>query len=401
MRPRHATGMLLVLFTTTILPLEGNTSPHGSTGSDIIAGFDSLARGPLPAAIRIPALDHTGVRHVSTLVVLSRLRGSVTFPDESAATLHDATLDGKVAVITRSGEALDISVVTEDGVDVVSVSTDAPAMGHTHHVPTMRPASIDQGLPRRRRSVIYGFDGDVDQEASEPPVVMEMADSLAPIEIRLFMHDDLRSSQARAIHSDYVAWWLRDMESNILPSDVSINVVYMQAIPGISDQPYGTATSMSTWLKNANTYVASRGIKRTWKNKYVLLTNSPPALGKLGQAVPAAGVAMAAISGPYTVIAHELGHLFGAEHAVAEWRRSGWWACRTNMYFNDTPFLANCYEYSKANIVNIQRYIDLKGYLVPHLTGVGARPPAPPPKATGGGPLGPLLGGNPWQDAAP
>jgi Metallo-peptidase family M12B Reprolysin-like len=402
MRPCHATGVLLALFTTAMLPLEGNTLPRGSTDTDIIARFDSLARGPLPASIDIPALDRTGARHVSTLVVLSRLRGSATFPGESAATLYDATLDGKVAVVTRSDEALDISIVTEDGVDVVDVGSDTPGIGHTHHVPVTRPASVGEGSPRRRRSVTvtYGFDGDVDQ-ASEPPVAMEMADPLAPLEIRLFMHDDLRSSQARTIHSDYVAWWLRDMESNILPADVSINVVYLQAIPGISDQPYGTSASMTMWRKAIDAYIPSRGIRRTWKNKYVLLTTGQPAEGKLGQAVPATGMAMATVSGPYNVIAHELGHLFGADHAQAEWRLSGWWPCRTNMYFNDTPLLANCYEYAKGNIANIQRYVDLKGYLPPHLTGISAEPPAPAPKATGGRSLGPLLAGNPWQDAAP
>lgn len=155
---------------------------------------------------------------------------------------------------------------------------------------------------------------------------------------------------------------------------------------------------MTTWLKGADAYTASRGIRRTWKNKYVLLTKGLPAQGKLGQAIPMAGTAMATVSGPYSVLAHELGHLFGAEHAHAEWRLSGWWPCRTNMYFNDTPLLANCYEYSRGNVANIRRYVDLKGYLPRHLTGLGANPPTPVPKATDGRSLGPLLGGNPWQD---
>lgn len=207
---------------------DRNIAPGIDT--DIVGRFDSLARGSLPAAIGIPTLDHTGTRHVAMLVVRSRLRGSVTFPGDSAATLYDAMLDGKVAVVTRSDEALDISVVTADGVDVVTVGTDAPTMGHAHHVPAVRTARGGEGPPRRRRSVTYGFDGDGGQ-ASEPPVTMEMADPLAPLEIRLFLHDDLPASRARTIHSDYVAWWLRDMASNILPPDVSINVFTYRPFP--------------------------------------------------------------------------------------------------------------------------------------------------------------------------
>jgi hypothetical protein len=399
-RRHHATRMLLALLTTTTMPLEGNALPRSSTDTDIIARFDSLAHGSLPASIGMPTLDRTGARQLSTLVVLAPLRGSVTFPDESAATLYDAVLDGKVAVVTRSDQALDISALTEDGVDVVTIDADTPTTGHTHHVPASRLASPGEGSPRRRRSSTYEFDGDVDQ-ASEPPVTMEMADPVAPLQIRLFLHDDVRASRIRAIHSDYVAWWLRDMEANILPAHAPINVVYLQAIPGISDQPYGTSASMTSWLKAAEAYAASRGLRRTWKDKYLLLTNGLPAKGLLGQAVPAAGAAMATVSGPYSVIAHELGHLFGAEHDLAEWRLSGWWACRTNMYFNETSLLANCYEYSKANIANIQRHANFKGYLPPHLTGAGARPATPAPDAAAGGLPGPLLGGSPSLNEAP
>jgi len=36
---------------------------------------------------------------------------------------------------------------------------------------------------------------------------------------------------------------LQDMEANVLPPDTAIDIVYVQSIPGISDQPYGTSSS--------------------------------------------------------------------------------------------------------------------------------------------------------------
>jgi hypothetical protein len=332
-----------------------------TTGTDFIARLDSLAGGPLPATIDLPAFDgDLREGRLSMLTVTSRLRSSVVFPDESPATLFNVTLDGDAAVATRSSEGWDISVVRDDGVHVTTFSLGTQAVAHTHG------AGAAGESTRRRRSFADGFGDDVEQPG-EPFLPMPLADPLAPLEIRLFLHDELRSNEARSIHAGYIAWWLRDMESNILPPDLSIDVIYLQSIPGISDQPYGASSSVMNWLRAVDSYVASRGIRRTWKNKYVLVTRHRPAEGKLGQSIPASGVATASLSGPYSVIAHELGHLFGADHAQAEWRGWRWWPCRTNMYADDTPLLANCYEYSAANVAGMRRYIGLKGYLAPYV----------------------------------
>jgi Metallo-peptidase family M12B Reprolysin-like len=364
---------MLALSPAMMLPLDGRSLTPASmasretvvtvsTGADVIARFDALVLGSLPATIAIRTGDSdANAGRTSILTLVARLRTSVTFPDEAPATLYRATFDGNAAVVTRSNDGLDISVARDDGIHVISLSMDSPAVALTHLTPRT-PA----GTQRSRRSIAFGFEGDV-EHLEEPSAPMPLADPLAPVEIRIFLHDELRSSRARDIHAGYVAWWLRDMESSILPANVSMTVVYLQPIPGISDQPYGSPSSLATWRKAVDRYVASRGIRRTWKNKYVLITPNHPAEGKLGQSAPESGVATATLSGPYSVVAHELGHLFGADHAQAEWRGWGWWPCRTNMYPHDTPLLANCYAYSSANIASIQSYIDLKGYLPPHM----------------------------------
>lgn len=328
---------------------------------DFITRFDSLAFGPFPVSIELPPSEgDSGPGHLATLILTSRLRSAVVFPDDSPATMFAGTLDGHAATITRSAEGMDISVVTGSGVHVTTLGMNALAVEHAYV-----PAGPGIGNRRQRREPSYGYEGDVEYLGT-PPVPMPWSDPLAPIRVRIFLHDELRSSRTREIHAGYVAWWLRDMESNVLPEDVAIEVTYSQGIPGVSDQPYGTPSFLNTWVKAVDRFVASREIRNTWKNKYVLVTANRPSERLLGQAIPTRGIAVASLSGPYSVVAHELGHLFGAEHIDAEWRGwHRWWPCRTNMYLNDAPLLANCYQYSAANIARIQRYVDLKGYLTP------------------------------------
>lgn len=336
--------------------LHGRTTVRVPVTPGILANFDSLVSRVLPGEMDL-SLPDEGADPVQTmrLTVVSRLRNSVTFPGELPAALYKVVLDGKEAVATRSQTGLDISVLSEDGLRVTAMSlNDVPANHTSREAPSSRYRAD-------------GFDGDVEYPP-EPEAVVTRPESAAPLTVRIFLHDELRSTEARQIHAGYVAWWLSDMEVNVLPEE-TIDIVYLPSVPGFSDKPYGTPRFLTTWSNAVDTYARSRSIQPSWRNKYLLLTRKNPAEGKLGQAMPERGVAIAGLAAPYNVVAHELGHLFGAEHAKAELRVEGWWPCVTNMYTPDVPMLRNCYEYSAANIENIRRYVDQRGYIPPRWLG--------------------------------
>ncbi|HXP01908.1 MAG TPA: hypothetical protein VN813_15505 [Luteibacter sp.] len=332
---------------------------HAQDSPGFVERFDALVDQGLPATLPMPPpAMGTQSRAQSVLRVTARLNSTATFPGEPPATLYDATLDGDAAVVTRSRTGLDVTAVTAQGAQVIAVTSGAA----TEH--TLLPAASDPGTASAARAMPADFHDDVESGAGPMPLP-SFADSTAPLAIRIFLHEELRSTQARSIHAGYVAWWLRDMETVVLPGE-KIEVTYLQPVRGISDLPIGTEGTIADWARNVVAYRNSRGLRATWRNKYMLVTQRIAVPGRLGTALPASGAAIASLSGPYSVIAHELGHTFGAEHALAETRMGKWWGCRTTMSSPHLPLLANCYEYSTANMTSIRRHVSLKGHLPAH-----------------------------------
>ncbi|KLD69538.1 hypothetical protein Y886_42855, partial [Xanthomonas hyacinthi DSM 19077] len=155
------------------------------------------------------------------------------------------------------------------------------------------------------------------------------------------------------------AWWLADLQRNILPGK-KVDLLYSQRIPGVTDVKYEYVGSLHDWSDVVEHYALEQDIPRTYKHKFMLIVKGLPEPERHGRSWQKGTEGIASVSGRYPEIAHQLGHLLGATHARAEVRYGGWW-CETNMYAPSLTVRSNCYEYSAENAYQIREYVTTAG----------------------------------------
>lgn len=347
----------------------------GALASEFPAAFDSQVAAGLPATLELP--PEAGKAVVRVLIVDAPLRSVVDFPSQEPVRMFHARLDGAPAVVTRAGADMRITVAGGDGVDVLAPEADGTM--NVHHLGGAGRGPAREG-GRARRSVRPGS-GDTPFVRVVKPDDLPLEDTgeVQPLRVYFFLHDELtqppkpfdlawiygRSPGAAPklgevienIHAGYVAWWLADLERNVLPGQ-PLRVTYMASMPGITDAAYGTPSTHVDWAfampSVARRYRLPWG--KSYRNKFVLLLPDEVAPGVAGKAFKEGNTAVASVNASYSVIAHELGHTLGAVHEDSDIRFSGAWWCETNMYPGGVPFTANCYEYTRANQLRIQDY---------------------------------------------
>ncbi|MBB3227502.1 hypothetical protein FHW69_002125 [Luteibacter sp. Sphag1AF] len=341
----------------------GNHNAHGNAltqaGDTVIDAFDAAVSHDLPHTLTIPQSAHDDHARQAplSLTVIAPLPVTVNLPDGRQAHMYEGELHGAPVSITRSPERLDITEVTADGVSVISFASGQPS-GDSSRWPDVRTTTRRQeasGHPDNQENE----EDDVLDDDTVPPPTAE-ADISEPIEFMLVMHDEIRASRTPFIHARYVAWWLSDLKKNVLPYDPV--VLSYVSTPSLSDVPYGHPQMLSDWGARVGQYRAERGLRHTWKRFYILLTDGDPVKGRLGVAMPSAGVAAASLQARYRTLAHEAGHLLGATHRDGLTQWGSWlWPCQTNMRSPDAPLLHNCYVYSPANMARIARHVEYMG----------------------------------------
>jgi hypothetical protein len=176
------------------------------------------------------------------------------------------------------------------------------------------------------------------------------------LDINLFVHDDVQHYMSHErIHAGYVAWWLADM-SKIVPF-ARIEVRYLPPINGVTDIPYMHDAALGDWTHTVMAWADREGMTPSHRRKFLLITPQVPQPGASGIAWQGGSTAMASINGRYRVIAHELGHLFGADHEHGAVNYTGGWWCESNMYATPFDLRGNCYTYTPESQRRMRRYI--------------------------------------------
>ena len=197
----------------------------------------------------------------------------------------------------------------------------------------------------------------------------------ASVSFHVFLHDDLFAGRhlarallkpglayapdevIRAFHDGYIAWWLVDLMSNVLPNE-GIDLSYDHHLAGLTDIPWGD-TTLTDWNRAlwAPGGPLARPGRLSFREKYLLVVPGRVSEEAYGKAYVKGFAGVASWNGPYSVAAHEFGHMLGATHDDSEVRRDGGWPCETNMVSPMVDIRSNCYAYSDANRVQIRNYL--------------------------------------------
>ena len=311
--------------------LPGAAIPVG-----IVRQFDALATAVPPAD---PSEDAIAGEVPSDLTVERKLAVELEFPDEVSGHMFTGTWRGERAVFTRSGPHLDISLLRQGQVTVISFT--APPLDAEEGERRAELSSVRPTPSRSRRSVPPGH--------FEDPAAYSL-------HFHFFRHDDLLLKPSRELHARFVAWWLADMAGAVLPVE-PMRATYLERVPWVTDMAYGHPGSLEAFAHVLGLLGEHYrfDIDKTYKRKFILLTASRPGPGIGGLAFQGGNEAIARVNGRDRIVAHEIGHLLGATHALAE--RPRWWGCESNMVAAADAGRGDCMYYTAANERAIRSYM--------------------------------------------
>jgi hypothetical protein len=326
-------------------------SPPADDVGSLVARFDRAVAGGLPASLALPGEPRrrTSRGAPESLVIERDLRVDLSMPGDVPAAMYLGTLGGRSAIFTRGGERLEISLPESEAVEVVGYVAGRQRVERQSFSAHSDPVDSVDTLPPPREGIGPGH--------------IEDPSAFRPT-FHVFVHDDLRTRDVYRLHARFVAWWIADL-LQILPAEPSMAVTYHTRIPWITDMDYQHADVLDRFSNALALFADATGLpyERTYKHKFLLLTASSPVKGAAGLAFEGQSEAVASVSGPLSVVAHEFGHLLGASHDAAAtlsvlatlWHPALWVSCDTTMH-PTAPSLVGCLWYSAENQRRIRSY---------------------------------------------
>src|SRR6187402_2935601 len=216
-----------------------------------VARFDAAVTGAFPA--HVPLSDPEArpapvVNESDDLLVSGELGGDIVFADGSHGRMYDATWHGTPAVVTRSEGHLDVTSRSATGITVTGFTAGSDKIEHATPAASGPPMAMPT-LPLSTMPAVRA------RRSTKAELVPNR------LTFHMMLHDDVADLSSQRIHASYIAWWLADLQRNILHGK-KVDVLYSTAIPGVTDMPYQHVGSLHNWSNTIDAYAQEQHIPR-------------------------------------------------------------------------------------------------------------------------------------------
>ena len=183
---------------------------------------------------------------------------------------------------------------------------------------------------------------------------------MQPINLYIFIHDDIPSDTANTLISDYFALFTKEI-SSFTGRTFIFNKIRNRT--GITDFEYasksdnGDVAALSRWAGVARGFQERHNLGWGKTERYILVTKHSLTDTGLGIAYLKEPPLIACIKYPQ-VIAHEVGHSFNGthEHALLIENSSGA-ICESFIYAKNSNTRSKCFRYTQANRDRIAAFL--------------------------------------------
>lgn len=325
------------------------SSVSADTRADtLVEGFDRAITSHLPS----DAMSFAA----GTLAVHGPLDVRITLSSGESKTIYRVTWQGEEAMAFRSADTLTITRNTPDR----TVVTRANANGtieessrlHGMHPPLFGPIDKEPlPSPDPSRSVMSR---------------LRSADATyGDLHLFVYVEDgiDYRDEQ---LATEHLVDWMEMAQTKIFPG-ITVNLTFRRGIAGVTNHFDVSESSLEAWVQRMNAYApGDEAPQQGAPNRLNLfLVRGVAVAPNFAGMVDSIGghYGIASINFGKWIVPHEIGHLLGATHELAEYRDEPTRRCKTIMYYEPSGCMDGWF--SENNIKAMQQLEQDKGRFAP------------------------------------